>query len=55
MTYNVLGSWGRGKESEQHCMHTGDTGLSREQLLAWINELQEERDEWIATAFAVEG
>jgi len=39
----------------RHCMHTGDTGISREQLLDWINELQAERDAWIATAFGVEG
>jgi hypothetical protein len=42
-------------ESRAHCQHVGDTGLSREQLLNCINDLQAERDDWIKTAFGVEG
>lgn len=50
-TYRALDE----KQSHEHCHHLGDSNLSRETLLEWLDKLQAERDEWIRTAFAAEG
>lgn len=54
-TYDADAFKGGLNATNQHTRHTGDSGMSREQILELLAQCQAERDDWIRTAFGVEG